>query len=176
MTALATIPASEARLPQAASVVYFIQSAITGSVKIGWTTDLAARLAGLQTGHDGALFVVRQIQGGRATERWLHRRFASLRLRGEWFEYCPEMLTIIPPDEIIAPAKVTIRRDVRLTLSERLQESIQNGEAIGLSSKQILTTFVTKLTDEEAEQVLSLIRGHARELREYIHTRSGQAA
>lgn len=150
MNALATIPAAR-------NMVYFVQSSMTGSVKIGWSADLRARLTALQTGSDSSLYVLRKIQGGRPTERWLHRRFADLNVRGEWFEYCPDMLTVIPPDEIIAPLRVVKRRDVRLTVREKFALAGSRADETGLSDKQMLLTFIADLSD-----------AHAREIREYI--------
>lgn len=84
--------------------VYFIQGGKDGPVKIGVAEDIADRLAGLQTGHWCELSVIRTLEGGPLLERWLHRFYGSLRLRGEWFRYSPCMLTIEPPSIVEAPA------------------------------------------------------------------------
>lgn len=65
--------------------VYVIQAVGTGMVKIGYTTDVAKRLASLQTGSAHELVLVDQWGGTEAKERELHERFAEHRIRGEWF-------------------------------------------------------------------------------------------
>jgi hypothetical protein len=49
------------------------------------------------------------VDGGKKTEKWLHKKFAGARIRGEWFYFCSLMLTIVPPDEI-PPKPKTIYR------------------------------------------------------------------
>lgn len=77
-------------------MIYFIRAGEGGPVKIGRAVDVKARLRCLQTGHFDVLSVIRVIDGGKAEERWLHRRFSSLRIRAEWFRFHPEMLTVSP--------------------------------------------------------------------------------
>lgn len=67
--------------------VYFIRDASTGRVKIGHGRDPWRRLTMLQTGCPGELTLLAIIEGGEATERELHERFAEHRARGEWFHY-----------------------------------------------------------------------------------------
>lgn len=105
------------------SVVYLIQ-ADCDLVKIGWTTDLAARFSSLRSSVPQHLELLRQFDGGRATERWLHKRFSDRRVGGEWFEFCPEMLTVIPPDELpVAVQGKPIRRQLRKTFTEEYLEA-----------------------------------------------------
>jgi len=73
--------------------VYFIRSGARGPVKIGYTRkDPSARLADLQTGSPVRLRLLGFMPGAPADERSLHRRFASLRLLGEWFHPSRELL------------------------------------------------------------------------------------
>lgn len=62
-----------------APIVYYMRRA--DQVKIGTTTCLANRLSDIQP--QGVLALE---PGGRAEEQARHERFASLRLRGEWFQ------------------------------------------------------------------------------------------
>ena len=78
--------------------VYVIQSGETDRVKIGWADDVAARCRYLQTSHHEPLHVIRIVHGARTIERWLHRHFAAQHIRGEWFQFHPEMLVVEPPD------------------------------------------------------------------------------
>lgn len=140
--------------------IYFARDE-AGRVKIGTTKDLNARLSGLQTGTADKLTLIRTIDGGEATERWLHNRFRASRIRGEWFGFHPDMLSIVPPDEIIAPEKKVVRRDVRLTVRERLNAAQRAGHELGLTNRQILLSFVATLNDDEAGQILQTIPGAA---------------
>lgn len=159
--ALAPIPTGEARLPvHTLNRVYFIQSAGSGLVKIGFTRDIEKRFSALQTGSGNRLLLLRYIDGGLRTERWLHRHYASNRVRGEWFKFCETMLTIVPPDELPEVKQITIRRDVRLSLRERLNDALSLGTDICLSNSQVLTILCTKLRDDEAASVLALLERH----------------
>lgn len=56
------------------------------AVKIGWTgNDPADRLAAAKTYTTEPIHLVTSFRGTRADERGLHERFASARIRGEWF-------------------------------------------------------------------------------------------
>jgi hypothetical protein len=73
-------------------------------IKIGFAFDPQSRLRNLQCATAVRLTLVRVIAGaGHPTERWLHKKFRHLRLDGEWFQFSPEMLDIVPPDEIPPP-------------------------------------------------------------------------
>ena len=80
----------------------------TGFVKIGKATDVESRRRQLQMASVEPLVVLRIIPGDLPTEAWLHRKFASLRRRGEWFEFTEAMMTITPPSEAELAALVAI--------------------------------------------------------------------
>lgn len=80
--------------------VYFIQVGDEGPVKIGRATNVKRRLAELQVAHYESLRILREITGEHAVERWFHKKFNHLQLRGEWFQFSPEMLTICPPEPV----------------------------------------------------------------------------
>ena len=56
---------------------------------------MATRLSLLQTSSPYPLTVLAAIPGGRKDEIELHTRFASLRVRGEWFAAAPELVAFI---------------------------------------------------------------------------------
>ncbi|WP_422366390.1 GIY-YIG nuclease family protein [Pelagibius sp.] len=145
------------------SVVYFAQNLTTSAVKIGWTIDLQRRVASLKCGAGAHLRVLRTIDGGRAKEAWLHKRFAAQRVCGEWFEFHPGMLSIIPPDEIVRPRREVVRRDVRLTVLERLRDAEKMGREIGLSDRLILTSFVSSLNDDESRTLFDVVKSRSPE-------------
>jgi hypothetical protein len=77
-------------------MIYFIQAGKAGSIKIGYTEcDVSKRLGDLQTACPQALHVLLVIEGTVETEKLLHRRFAGLRRRGEWFHPEPKLLAFI---------------------------------------------------------------------------------
>lgn len=79
-----------------APVVYFIQSGDAGPIKIGFTSGCPLdRMANLQTGCPDELRLVAHARGTADDERELHKRFAHLRLRGEWFQAKPELVEFI---------------------------------------------------------------------------------
>jgi hypothetical protein len=152
--------------------VYFAQNPHSGAVKIGYTgDDPVRRLASLATGAGCELSLLRCIDGGRRTERWLHERFADRRVFGEWFEFDAAMLQIVPPDEIVFPIQITKRRDVRLTVWERLKEARKSGAEVGLSERQILLTFATALNDAEASALMEMA-AHADALEAWHQSRA----
>ncbi len=68
-------------------MIYFIQERgrPDALIKIGYTASLRKRLRDLGNGHGGELDVLACIGGDRQIEAALHRQFASLRAKGEWF-------------------------------------------------------------------------------------------
>lgn len=76
--------------------VYIIRAGQNGPVKIGKADDPASRIRDLQTGHFEELVTLRVMDGGAKVEAAFHRQFEAKRIRGEWFEYCDEMLTFVP--------------------------------------------------------------------------------
>lgn len=69
--------------------VYFAQNRNDDtSVKIGFTTDINARVKNLSVGVPGGVMVLASILGaGKETEEYLHGMFAEDRISGEWFRY-----------------------------------------------------------------------------------------
>src|SRR3990167_7886868 len=80
--------------------VYFIRAGEAGPVKIGFTRDIDARLRALQCAAHEKLRLIRQIVGGGAVEKWMHRRFSEHRIRAEWFHFSEEMLSVEPPSDL----------------------------------------------------------------------------
>jgi hypothetical protein len=75
-------------------MIYFIQNG--DAVKIGVTIhDARDRLAYLQTATPHKLTLLGHIEGSYDEERALHRRFAHLRIRNEWFRLTRELIEFI---------------------------------------------------------------------------------
>lgn len=78
-------------------MIYFVQAKTPdgpGPVKIGYTSADAIwpRIDTLQVGCPWDLVVLRTTPGSQRDEVALHRRFAHLAMRGEWFRFAPELL------------------------------------------------------------------------------------
>lgn len=74
--------------------IYFAQDAYSGLVKIGVTESISKRINLLRIHGPKVPSILRKIRGGFQYERWLHNYFAKYRVCGEWFTFCPEMLTV----------------------------------------------------------------------------------
>ncbi len=73
-------------------MIYFARQDRTDLVKIGYTYGAPSRrLSELQTGQPGLLHLMGLADGDEATERGWHARFASSRVRGEWFRITPPL-------------------------------------------------------------------------------------
>jgi len=89
--------------------VYFIIARPSLSVKIGWTLNSNAaekKRKEFQTGNHEELQVMRTTRGLWHVEAFYHKEFQELRTcpdlnKHEWFRFCPNMLTIDPPVNLI---------------------------------------------------------------------------
>lgn len=66
-------------------LVYFVRAKAAGRIKIGYTSNLRARMDMLQTGCPEPLELFGTAIGGRKLERQIHEALAEFRLDGEWF-------------------------------------------------------------------------------------------
>lgn len=86
--------------------VYFIRSGEL--VKIGYTTDVIARLAQLQTGSANELHLLAVIErAAPSLERLLHSFFAETRVRGEWFSFTGTLARLVKHIQLGAQPKST---------------------------------------------------------------------
>lgn len=87
-------------------MIYFIQEQQDplGPVKIGYSRRINGRLTTIQTDNLRDLRLLRKIDGGKPQEKWLHSKFAHLRIKREWFNFDPSMLEVAPPaDDAATP-------------------------------------------------------------------------
>ncbi len=73
--------------------VYFLEA--MEFIKIGTTTSIAQRIEDIQSGLPCAAMLLHDEPGHYDLETDLHRRFAHLRVKGEWFRKEPELLDFI---------------------------------------------------------------------------------
>lgn len=67
--------------------LYIIQSAQTGAIKIGRTSDIDQRIKTLQTSNPYPLKVILFVESYGYLERELHERLKQYKTNGEWFKY-----------------------------------------------------------------------------------------
>jgi DNA-binding XRE family transcriptional regulator len=81
-------------------MIYFIRCTMTARVKIGFAKDPWKRFSKVQSDSPGELQLIGVCAGTEAEERALHQRFASERVRGEWFAESPKLtahIESLPP-------------------------------------------------------------------------------
>jgi len=79
--------------------IYFYHLPKQNLVKIGCSSNVNKRLNQLSTGCTEQGVLLRVIEGfGFKAEKWLHEHFKALKVKGEWFNYSEEMLSIEIPD------------------------------------------------------------------------------
>ena len=71
--------------------VYFVQSGVSGPVKVGMTNNTAKRIESLQIGNHQKLHLIGKIAtetkaDSRLIEKQIHRANSNIRLLGEWFQ------------------------------------------------------------------------------------------
>jgi hypothetical protein len=104
-------------------MIYYIQAG--EYLKIGYTGSPTAdgRLAALQTASPLDLRILATEPGEVVDETALHRRFAHLRVRGEWFRFEGELLDHVARVQgavVLAPRREPIEDLDKATLAELL--------------------------------------------------------
>lgn len=75
------------------SRVYFARAG--DRIKIGWSRNVAGRMAQLQTANADPVLLLATVPGGRLLESRLHNEYAPARVAGEWFMCTPDLLAHI---------------------------------------------------------------------------------
>lgn len=87
---LEAVAVSRATARRPSTYTYFIWLELPppqiGPIKIGCAGDPYARLDQLQTSSPYELTLIGYVPGGERLERELHKKYAHLHLRGEWFQ------------------------------------------------------------------------------------------
>jgi len=110
---------------QEGAMIYFLQNGAT--VKIGYAADANLRTDYLQTGSPHNMEVLGTIEGGYEDENELHRRFAHLHIRGEWFRLEKELMFFI--SDVLNPVRYA---DIRGDGNDRAL-SIVGAESVEVS-------------------------------------------
>jgi Meiotically up-regulated gene 113 len=79
-----------------ASAIYFMQAAVGGPIKIGFSDNVSERLVQHQIGCPFELRILAEMPGTMGDEAALHRRFADYATSGEWFSpECADLVSLI---------------------------------------------------------------------------------
>lgn len=134
---------------------------MTETCKIGYTSKPMNRLVQLQTGNPFPLELISIKDGDLTTEKEIHGKFEGHRLKGEWFNYCPEIKDYFQVEEswCIYPSMIEFLKqssDSKLKLFIALVEKYGDGvefvinktlkEAIALDCNCSARSFDTALT------------------------------
>lgn len=71
--------------------VYFIRAPKSAAIKIGFSKSPRERFYNLNTGSPEHLEYIGSIAQYQGFETSLHKKFAHLRIKGEWFKDCDEL-------------------------------------------------------------------------------------
>jgi hypothetical protein len=113
--------------------VYFIRAGDTGPVKIGLSRDPKGRLKEFDIQSPVPLQLIRVVNGDRHTELYLHKRYKSLWLRGEWFLYCPTMMGDLDLPVSPTPPDSSYRDLILEEALSKREMSAQIAEALGIT-------------------------------------------
>lgn len=131
-------------------MIYFIQAGEAGAIKIGLAADPSGRLMQLQTSSASPLRMLRTFDGGRELEAALHRRFARLRLHGEWFKPDEELLRFAadprPPMPSLPPRRHLQAVDLPSDFHSRVKDQ---AERFGLGVTSYIRLAITERVERD---------------------------
>jgi transcriptional regulator with XRE-family HTH domain len=117
-------------------MIYFIQRASGGPIKIGYAKNVAKRLKVLQTGVSEELVVLGICQGERSYESALHQVYREYRISGEWFEPAPKLVAFIKEHAVLsASGAFSVARPQLLDPSREIRLAIRHA---GISIKELV--------------------------------------
>lgn len=119
--------------------IYFLLSGKI--IKIGFTTDLAQRISRLQTATPNTLHLLGTIDGTQRDERNLHRRFANLNVRGEWFRRHSSLMAYITeatkvPEPVEAPEPVEPNKPLSPETQAAIRGLLKRRNQVGAETPQ----------------------------------------
>jgi hypothetical protein len=120
-------------------LIYFMQCSAGGPVKIGFTDDVQLRQQQLEASYGRPLALLATMEGGRAEEASIHRRFRQLRLgRTEQFRPGRELMEFIGRPLLVGanPDAVEAMEVERATRPVRLDLTIEDHERLERCAKR----------------------------------------
>lgn len=130
-----------------ASTIYFIQAGDAGPIKIGFTSGCPLdRMANLQTGSPDELRLVAHARGTQEDERELHKRFAHLRMRGEWFQPKSELVEFIRGIQFAQRDEPPLQQAPQLMIGDLGREDLE----------RVFAYVHVRMVEERAKNALEL--------------------
>lgn len=122
-------------------MIYFIQAASGGNIKIGQASGIGQRLKTMQIGNGEELMLLLAFDGERNEERALHAKFASSHAHGEWFARTPELLEFIanPPETA---------RGIEEVRAEEFRVILKSEAQRGESPRVVMATCLSDLFEK----------------------------
>jgi hypothetical protein len=86
--------------------LYFIQSDVTGAIKIGRSNDPDRRIKDLQTGNPYKIKLIQVLENKGHLEKALHKELKKFKIQLEWFDYmCLGSIPQVIYEQIEDPTK-----------------------------------------------------------------------
>lgn len=92
-------------------MIYFVEAAALGTIKIGFAEDPWKRLSKIQSDCPCDVVLLAVDEGGIEKESELHHRFNASRERGEWFRYTDDLRAHVAT----LPSAIRPRREFKVT-------------------------------------------------------------
>lgn len=162
-------PLTRPRSPLVRGYVYFVQGG--DAIKIGFSTNTAGRLVGLQTSNAEELELLGSVRGSQKDEAELHEMFCHLRLRGEWFRAEDELTDYIKSallDEEWEKARLAPSRETLAAIKGLILQRRRHGSKtpIGYRHSNLIeqTRNYEHAEGEQRTHLARLIAGSVREI------------
>lgn len=78
-----------------ASAVYFVKDTLNGNIKIGYSSTLRTRIAGIKSGDGSNIELLFIIHGDKDTENYYHTKFYHDHIIGDWFRPSEDLMKFI---------------------------------------------------------------------------------
>jgi hypothetical protein len=143
-------------------LVYFIRDVGANAIKIGQTSNLAARFQNLKTGTSGELEILGVIIGEVGLESALQEKFRHCKIRNEWYRSEPDLLSFI--EKNASPHSQDVRKlspkstRVPVDFPDAIMLELDHeARRIGLCRQTLIKMWVVARLDEikEARQMRS---------------------
>lgn len=156
--------------------VYCIRRAIDKSLlKIGFTSDLQARLRSYRRSHPEGIELLVAINGGRDLEAFILVVLAGDRVHGEWVKQSPLTDVIIASMEAVAKKRGGIVGDIECAYIDQ-PEFIASQPNFGLNEIFTFGPDLSLIPKETAERVQDLSWEERRDLAVALRTWAADAA
>lgn len=140
-------------------MIYFIQAAGGGSIKIGHSRDVEARRRQLATHYGRPMEVLAVMEGGLSEERAAHRRFAHLRFGWtEQFRPAPELLAYIGRLELVdsnSGAVEAMEPAHSLVMARMDRAVVRKAKIVAAFRNQSLSEFLSDALGEVIDRLMA---------------------